>query len=230
MLRRAPGLALSDFNIFQLIAQAWGCADQFSRWKSPEASFQLLKQITADQPCEFTGITDYQMIDAAGGIQWPFTATTELQTERRLFADGQFFTPDGRARILFSAPTAMPEPPDAEYPFLLLTGRGTSSQWHTNTRTGKSDVLRKLYPAECYAEIHPADAERLGILPHSSVTVSSRRGSLTANAFLTPTVQPGQVFIPMHYRAVNQLTFPAFDPHSRQPSYKACAIRIQAAK
>lgn len=229
-IRRAPGLALSDFNIFQLIAQAWGCADSFSRWKSPEAAFQLLKQITVDQPCEFTGIADYQMIDGAGGIQWPFTATTEPETERRLFADGQFFTSDGRARILFSAPTAMPDAPDEEYPFLLMTGRGTSSQWHTNTRTGKSDVLRKLYPAECYAEINPMDAERLGISPRSRVTVSSRRGSLTASAFLTPTVQPGQVFIPMHYRTVNQLTFPAFDPHSRQPSYKACAIRIQAAK
>jgi assimilatory nitrate reductase catalytic subunit len=60
--------------------------------------------------------------------------------------------------------------------------------------------------------------------------ISSRRGSLTAKAFLTPTVQPGQVFLPMHYRSVNQLTFPAFDPYSRQPSYKACAVRIQAKK
>jgi assimilatory nitrate reductase catalytic subunit len=47
-------------------------------------------------------------------------------------------------------------------------------------------------------------------------------------AFVTPTVQPGQLFIPMHYREVNQLTFPAFDPYSRQPSYKACAVKIEA--
>jgi assimilatory nitrate reductase catalytic subunit len=229
-VRRAPGLALSDFNIFQLIAQAWGCANQFSRWKSPEAVFQLLKQISVNQPCDFSGIVDYQMIDRAGGIQWPFTPTTELQTERRLFEDGKFFTDDGRARIIFSAPTSMPEPVDDEFPFLLLTGRGTSSQWHTNTRTEKSDVLRKLYPADCYVEIHPEDAKRLGIEAHSPVMISSRRGSLSAKAFLTPTVQPGQVFLPMHYRSVNQLTFPAFDPHSRQPSYKACAVRIQAIK
>ncbi|MGB8464692.1 MAG: molybdopterin dinucleotide binding domain-containing protein [Terrimicrobiaceae bacterium] len=54
----------------------------------------------------------------------------------------------------------------------------------------------------------------------------SRRGALLAAAFVTPTVQPGQIFIPMHYREVNQLTFPAFDSLSRQPSYKACAVNI----
>jgi assimilatory nitrate reductase catalytic subunit len=120
----------------------------------------------------------------------------------------------------------MPEPTDQDYPFLLLTGRGTSSQWHTNTRTGKSDVLRKLYPANCYVEIHPDDADRLGISANSSIQVASRRGELQATAFITPTVQTGQIFIPMHYREANKLTFPAFDKHSRQPSYKACAVKI----
>ena len=121
----------------------------------------------------------------------------------------------------------MPEKPDGDFPFLLLTGRGTSSQWHTNTRTGKSDVLRKLYPPDCYLEIHPNDAARLGIAPGATVKISSRRASITAAAFVTPAVQPGQVFAPMHYEEVNQLTFPAFDPHSRQPSYKACAVRVE---
>lgn len=225
-VKRAPGLALADFSIFQLIAQAWGCGEMFGKWSSPEDVFQLLKEITRDQPCEFSEIKDYRMIDEAGGIQWPFTAATPRQTERRLFEDKRFFTPDGRARILFSAPITAPETADDAFPFVLLTGRGTSSQWHTNTRTGKSDVLRKLYPAECYVEIHPKDAERLGIKAHSRVKVVSRRGRLTATAFVTPTVQPGQIFIPMHYREVNQLTLPAFDTHSRQPSYKACAVAV----
>jgi assimilatory nitrate reductase catalytic subunit len=123
----------------------------------------------------------------------------------------------------------MPEAPDADYPFILLTGRGTSSQWHTNTRTGKSDVLRQLYPAGAYVEINPRDAARLGIAPNAVVTVASRRAAIEATAFLTEIVQAGQVFMPMHYVEVNQLTFPAFDPHSRQPSYKACAVRVRAA-
>jgi assimilatory nitrate reductase catalytic subunit len=227
-VRRAPGLALSDFNIFKLVAEYWGCRDMFAKWQSPEAAFQILKEVSRDQPCEFTGIEDYRAIDDAGGIQWPRTAEGPSATERRLFEDGNFFTPDKRARFLFDQPRAMAEPTDAEYGFLLLTGRGTSSQWHTNTRTGKSDVLRKLYPAHCYVEMNPADAERLGIGPNSPVRVSSRRGAITATAFLTPTVQPGQIFIPMHYREVNQLTFPSFDPHSRQPSYKACAVKLSA--
>jgi assimilatory nitrate reductase catalytic subunit len=123
----------------------------------------------------------------------------------------------------------MAELPDDAYPFILLTGRGTSAQWHTNTRTAKSDVLRKLYSARCYVEIHPDDAARLGIEPNTTVRIASRRAEITATAFITPTVQPGQVFVPMHYGELNQLTFPSFDPHSRQPSYKACAVRVEAA-
>jgi assimilatory nitrate reductase catalytic subunit len=87
--------------------------------------------------------------------------------------------------------------------------------------------LRKLYPAECYVEIHVDDARRLGIAPHARVRIASRRGELVARAAVTSTVQPGQVFLPMHYREVNRLTFPAFDTYSRQPSYKACAVSVE---
>ena len=109
-----------------------------------------------------------------------------------------------------------------------MTGRGTSSQWHTNTRTGKSDVLRKLYPPNCYVEINPHDAETLGIRKNTLVRIASRRAQVRATAFVTPTIRPGQLFIPMHYREANRLTFPSFDPYSRQPSYKACAVQVEA--
>lgn len=69
---------------------------------------------------------------------------------------------------------------------------------------------------------------RLGIAPGSKVRVRSRRGALTATAYITPTVQPGQVFIPMHYAETNRLTLASFDPHSRQPAYKGCAIKLEA--
>jgi assimilatory nitrate reductase catalytic subunit len=108
-----------------------------------------------------------------------------------------------------------------------MTGRGSSAQWHTGTRTNKSAVLRKLAPTELYVEINPRDANRLGIAAGARVTVRSRRGGCIALAFVTPTVQAGQVFLPMHFPQVNQLTFPAFDPHSRQPSYKAAAVRLE---
>jgi len=63
--------------------------------------------------------------------------TIAFEQERRLFEDGLFYHTDKKARFLFEAPRDMPEPPDEEYPFVLLTGRGSSSQWHTQTRTGK---------------------------------------------------------------------------------------------
>jgi len=229
---RAPGQALSDFNIFKLVAQYWGCGEMFRAWSSPEAVFQIMKELSRGQPCDFSGVEDYRMIDECGGVQWPWPASAEpavpLQ-ERRLFEDGRFFHPDGKAKFLFEAPREMPEPTDAEYPFVLLTGRGTSSQWHTQTRTAKSDVLRQLYPATVYIEINPRDADRLGIASNEPVTISSRRATITATAFVTNTVQPGQVFVPMHYATVNQLTFPSVDPYSRQPSYKACAVAIAPA-
>ncbi len=130
------------------------------------------------------------------------------------------------ARFSTSSRRALPETPDDEFPFLLLTGRGTSAQWHTGSRTNKSGVLRTLSPARCYVEINPRDALRLGIAPNGAVCVCSRRGELTAAAFVTSTIQPGQVFIPMHYASVNQLTLAAFDPYSRQPAYKACAVEL----
>jgi anaerobic selenocysteine-containing dehydrogenase len=234
-VRTAPGQALSDFRIFRLIAQAWGCADLFAKWTTPEAAFQLLRDLTKDRPCDITGIAGYEMLDHLGGIQWPYpqsqpkTQVANLRS-RRLFEDGHYYTPNGKAKFLFSPPADLPEPPDFHFPFLLLTGRGTSSQWHTQTRTGKSDILRKLYPEQIYVEIHPADARKLGVKEGNPVTIRSRRGEIQAAVYLAPTVQRGQIFLPMHYREVNQLTDSSFDPHSRQPNYKACAVAVMKAR
>jgi assimilatory nitrate reductase catalytic subunit len=236
---RAPGEAIADFGILKRLAHHWGCADLFERWDSPRAAFDLLKELSRGRPCDFSGVRDWDMLEASGGIQWPYPAEAATRdategtgpaTERRLFEHGRFYYPDGRARFLFEAPRAMPEPPNPAYPLLLMTGRGTASQWHTQTRTGKSPVLRKLYPAKPYVEINPDDAERLRVVPDEWVVVESQRGSMFATAFVTPTVRPGQVFVPMHYEQTNRLTDPSFDPYSKQPSYKACAVRVRKAE
>ncbi|QDS97031.1 molybdopterin oxidoreductase family protein [Adhaeretor mobilis] len=224
---KAPGKALADFSIFRLAAHYWGCEDLFEKWQEPEDVFQSLKELSRHQPCDITGVENYQMLDQRGGIQWPYPeGCKESDTQRRLFADGRFFHPDGKAQLLFEDSRDMPEPPNERYPYLLMTGRGTASQWHTQTRTSKSAVLRGLYPQEIYVELNPQDARREGIRPNSVVQVDSQRGSVTAKAFVTPTISPGQLFIPMHYEATNQLTLAHFDPYSRQPSYKNCAVRI----
>jgi anaerobic selenocysteine-containing dehydrogenase len=246
---RAPGQALADFSIFRLIAQAWGCGEMFAEWTSPEAVFPLMKRLSAGRPCDITGIADYRQLDEQGGIQWPWPAEcgmrnaecgvnadvchsairtphSAIPTERRLFEDGKFFHASGRAKLLFDAPTAMPEPPDEAYPFVLLTGRGSVSQWHTQTRTRQSAVLRKLYPTEPYVEIHPDDAGQLKIKNGQPVIIASRRGRIQVKALHSRGVQHGQVFLPMHYELTNRLTLPHFDPHSRQPSYKDCAVKL----
>jgi len=231
---RAPGLALSDFAIFQLIAQAWGCGEMFAHWSSPAAAFGLIRELSRGQPCDFTGIRDYDHIEKSGGIQWPFTeADARINatptTERRLFADGRFFTPDARAIFLFDEPAPLPEPTDTAFPFLLMTGRASSAQWHTGSRTNKSAVLLKLASRAHGLEINPTDAEPLGIASGSKVIITSRRGEATAIAFVTSIVSPGQIYMGMHSPEVNRLTFPSFDPHSRQPGYKACAVKIAPA-
>ena len=228
---RAPGKALSDFSIFQLVAHYWGCEEMFKDWTDPEAVLKILAQISKGQPCDISGIDGYRMLDENGGIQWPLGAGHELQdNQRRLFEDGKFYHSDGKAKLLFEAPRKMPEPPTSAYPFILLTGRGTASQWHTQTRTDKSSVLRRLYPKDAYVEINPKDAKRLKLRPHQHVFVSSQRGRISARLFVTPTVQKGQVFMPMHYPEINQLTLAHFDPYSKQPSYKNCSVNIVSAE
>ncbi|MEX2175450.1 MAG: molybdopterin-dependent oxidoreductase, partial [Pirellulaceae bacterium] len=184
---RAPGQALADFAIFRLLAHYWGCEAMFAEWTDPEATFRIMQRLSRGRPCDITGIRDYQMLDERGGVQWPLPAG-ELDNpalaarERRLFEDGRFYHPDGRARLLFDAPQPLPEPPDEQYPLLLLTGRGSAAQWHTQTRTRQSAVLRKLYPREAFVEIHPADAAPLGIAGGQQVVVQSRRGRITLRA------------------------------------------------
>jgi len=253
---RAPGQALADFHIFRAIADTCGLGDMFRKWQSPEDVFRLLAELSEHRPCDFSGIDGYLDLERERGIQWPApkgertnskmtnTKSTSqpkpfdhlsfrdlaFSPQRRLFADGKFFTPNGRAKFLFETPIAPPELADANFPFLLLTGRGSSAQWHTGTRTEKSEVLKKLHPSRIYCEIHPDDAERLGIQPGGTLSVASRRGELFAQAKITSTVKAGEVFIPMHFGELNQLTLPVVDPHSRQPSYKHCAVRIAASK
>jgi assimilatory nitrate reductase catalytic subunit len=224
---RAPGQALADFSIFRLVAEYWGCGEMFEKWQTPEDVFHTLKELSRDQPCDITGIADYRLLDERGGIQWPYPADGgDDAPQRRLFSDGRFYHTDGRAKFLFEEPRTMPEPPNVNFPYLLLTGRGTASQWHTQTRTAKSAVLRCLYPHQPYVEIHPDDARREHIRPNQQVVVESQRGQLTARALVTPTIQKRQLFMAMHYDTTNRLTLAHFDPYSRQPSYKNCAVRI----
>ena len=241
-VHRPPGEARTDFEIFQGIAEVWGCGPMFRRWRTPEKVFGLLAELSRGRPNDITGIGGYAGLEE-GGVQWPWPEGDETSEragiggagpapvpERRLFEDGRFFTPDGRARFIAETPTPPTERTSTRYPLVLLTGRGSTAQWHTQTRTARSPVLAMLSPDRLYVELSPADATTRGIGSGDRVTVRSRRGDLTATAFVTPTLAAGQVFLPMHEPTVNAITAPGFDPYSRQPSYKHSAVEISRAE
>jgi assimilatory nitrate reductase catalytic subunit len=164
-----------------------------------------------------------------GGIQWPYPEGSPENPEqyRRLFADGRFHHPSGKAKFHFEDVKPLPEPVTSDFPFVLITGRGSVSAWHTTTRTGKVPILAKSIPADVYIEINEEDAQRLGIRDKDTVIVSSRRDTIEARAAVGTKTLPGEAFMAMHYPETNRLTYPSFDDYSRQPGYKFSAIRIK---
>jgi assimilatory nitrate reductase catalytic subunit len=223
-----PGEALPNFEIFHKIAEAWGCNQVLEKWNTPHEVFQIMKEISKGQPCDFSGIKDYDMLVNHGGIQWPFQEdSTYVASERLLFENGAFYHSDEKAVFLFEDVAEVPEKTNFEYPFILITGRGSVAQYHTLTRTGKVSFLRKISENAPYIEINPLDANEKSIQDNEDVIVSSKRGKVRVKAKISETVQPKQVFMPMHFIETNVLTYPGFDPYSRQPSFKFSAVKIE---
>ncbi|MGH9179061.1 MAG: molybdopterin oxidoreductase family protein, partial [Acidimicrobiales bacterium] len=226
-----PGQARADFDIFLGVGQALGVGDDlYAGWAGPEDAFAEWARVSAGRLCDYSGIS-YDRIDAAGGVQWPCPPeVAEVAGTPRLYRDGVFPTPSGRARLWRVTPEPIADAPNARYPFLLNTGR-TVEHWHTRTKTGRIEALNKLAP-EAWVEINPADAGRLGVGSGERVRLASRRGVVDdVLVRVTATVREGEVFVPFHYeeRCANRLTVDEFDPISREPNYKQSAIRIERA-
>jgi assimilatory nitrate reductase catalytic subunit len=224
-----PGEARSDFDIFLALASALGCRDQlFPGWSSPRDAFDEWKGVSAGRLCDCSGMT-YEAIEEHGGIQWPFAqGASGPAATRRLYTDGRFQTADGMAKLIPTAWEMFPEPPSADFPFVLNTGR-TVEHWHTRTKTGQVPILERLSPAP-WAELNPRDARALRLKPSDRVDVISRRGRVQRLELrMTETIAPGQVFVPFHWAEfnANQVTQSAFDPISREPNYKQCAVRVE---
>jgi len=170
--------------------------------------------------------------DALAPFQWPRRrGEAAPNADRRFFADGRFFTPDGRGRFVATphrAPRARPTP---ERPFWLNTGR-IRDQWHTMTRTGVSPRLSG-HIAEPFAEIAPADAARLAIAPASLVRIASDRAEVIVRALVTDRQRPGGVFVPLHWTdrfaaaaRIDALIAAETDPVSGQPETKASIVSV----
>jgi assimilatory nitrate reductase catalytic subunit len=225
-----PGEARSDFHIFLAVAERLGCREEiFPGWKSPGDAFDEWRRVTAGRLCDYSGMT-YAAIESNGGIQWPFPqgSSTNPAAVRRLYADGRFQTDDGRARLLPTQWAPFPEQPNKEYPLILNTGR-TVEHWHTRTKTGGMSILQRLSP-RAWLEMNPVDARQLGLRPHDRIEVISARGRVSkVELRITEIVAPGQVFLPFHFveSNANRITQSAFDPISREPNYKQCAVRVE---
>ncbi|HEY4410049.1 MAG TPA: molybdopterin dinucleotide binding domain-containing protein, partial [Acidimicrobiia bacterium] len=226
-----PGEARPDFDIFLGAAERLGMRDRlFPGWSTPGDAFEEWRHVSAGRLCDYSGVT-YERIDAGGGVQWPAPAddhSVPLAGTPRLYGDGRFPNPTGRVRLPVVERQALREPPRPDYPFLLNTGR-TVEHWHTRTKTGRVSLLEHLAP-EAWIEINPSDAERLKVRSGDLVRVLSRRGEIERLVVrVTAIVRAGEVFIPFHYdeACANRLTDDEFDPISREPNYKQCAVRVE---
>jgi formate dehydrogenase major subunit len=143
-----------------------------------------------------------------------------------LFAE-RFPTPDGLARLVPVEFLPASELPDDEFPYVMNTGR-QMYHWHTGTMTRRSEGLDSREPVPV-VEIHPADAEALGIAEGATVRLTSRRGTILIGARLSRRQARGQVFVPFHFQeaAANLLTNPALDPYAKIASYKVSAVRLE---
>lgn len=223
-----PGEAETDFDIFLAIAEMLGCREElFPGWTSPRHAFEEWKRVSKGRLCDYSGLS-YELIEHHNGVQWPFPeGTTEVATTR-LYEDGKFSTPDGKAQLFCVEWAPFPEQPSAEFPFVLNTGR-TVEHWHTRTKTGQVPILQRMSPS-AWLEMNTRDAQALRLKPHDRVDVISRRGRVrNIELRVTEIVAPGQVFMPFHFAETNanQITQSAFDPISREPNYKQCAVSVQ---
>ncbi|WP_117192310.1 nitrate reductase [Rhizobium terrae] len=178
---------------------------------------------------------DRAAYDSLSPFQWPAPAeVTPLRRDgdKRFFADGGFYHPDGKARFIpVHAPST--DRTDEQYPLTLNTGR-IRDHWHTMTRTAKSARLSG-HIAEPFAEIHPRDAMELGIGNASLVEIESEHGLAVVRALVTERQARGNVFVPMHWNdqfaakaRIDALVAPVTDPFSGQPASKNVAIAVRS--
>ena len=170
----------------------------------------------------------YARLEALGGIQWPCPNETH---PGHTFLHGRLWeTPCGGRPAPFSVVHHEPpvEQPDAEFPLLLTTGRRLES-YNTGVQTGRYES--PLHVGEAL-DISPEDAARLGIGEGSIVSVTSRRGRVTAPARIDSCLRAGMVFMTLHFPddvATNLLTIDVSDPKSGTAEFKACAVRVEPA-
>ena len=237
-LERA-GEAQPDWWAVCQVAERMGFGAAFS-FDGPAAIFREHAALSA---FENDGARDFDIgglatlsdaaYDGLAPVQWPAPAGAP-GGQARMFADGRFFTPSGRAQFVAVAPPALSASPSAEFSFLLNTGR-VRDQWHTMTRTGLSARLGAHLP-DPFLEVNPKDAQALGLTHGGLARVSTAQGDATLRVAVTAQQAPGRLFAPIHWSdetaggaRVGALVHGFVDPFSGQPDSKTVPARVAPA-
>jgi len=249
-----PGEAKSDWWIVCEVAKRMGYDNTFSY----SSAWQIFKEYTQLTGYKNNGTRDFDIaaleaMDQDGydnfqPLQWParvdsnaISATNTTNTtnqwrgEKRMFADGRFYTATKKAQFIAIKPRPPAQPVSKEFPFILNTGR-VRDHWHTMTRTAKAARLNDHSP-EPYAELHSSDAQQLRIQSGQLVKIISRYGEVIVRAKVADDYCKGSVFVPMHWNQqyasnanIDSVVNAALDPVSGQPEFKHTPVKIESYK
>lgn len=234
-----PGEAMSDTWQLVEVAKRLGYEKQF-HYKEETHIEEIYKEYRRHHEGKKHNMAPYEVLKAQPGAQWPYVDGKSTQWRFNSKYDpactnGEEFhfygKKDGKAVIWQRPYEPAPEEPDNEYPFWLCTGR-VIEHWHTGSMTRRIPVLHKAVP-HSYVELNPEEAKKMQIKTGDKVKLTSRRGSLVLPASVNERGVPekGQVFVPFFDEnlLINDITLDAFDPISKQPDYKKCAVKVEKA-
>jgi nitrite reductase (NADH) large subunit len=223
-----PGECRPDWRIAADVAALLGFGSAFA-WASDAEIWQEHVASTRGRDCDMTGMSRARL-DAAP-LQWP-CASEDDPGQARLYTDGCFPTPSGRARFIVPRGLRACEETSADAPLVLTTTR-VRDQWHTMTRTGAVPRLLRSDP-EPRLELSPHDAQQLGLASGDRARVHSGRASFEMAVEVTDALPAGVAAAPMHWSGgergealVNFAMHGALDPHSKQPELKHAAVRVE---
>ncbi|MDD2694340.1 MAG: molybdopterin dinucleotide binding domain-containing protein, partial [Anaerolineales bacterium] len=190
-------------------------------WKYADTA-AILAEVSALTP-SYAGVS-HTRLEHGERLQWPVPAADHPGTP--ILHKAKFTRGLGKFTPIDHVPPA--ELPDKDYPYLLNTGR-VLYHWHGGEMTRRAQGLMEIY-SQALVEINPEDASKMKLNGNRRVKVSSRRGSIEAEAWITDRVPPGMIFANFHFpeASANELTIAALDPVAKIPEYKVCAVKIEA--
>lgn len=224
----------SDLWIISQMAKRFEQGKKVKFPETPAEVFDEMRELSKGRLLDISGMT-HDTLEENCGLQWPCregdlaadsNSESKAVGDPRLYTDGKFRHPDGKAKLIALPYIENNEVPDEEYPFWMNSGR-LVEHFHTRTKTGKVGNCNKFSPTP-FMEMNPDAAAELGVNHMAYVRVVSKRGDAVVLVQLTRRVPRNMVFIPFHFHdCVNRLTLGLLDPHSRQPAFKQNAVRIE---